>query len=277
MKIGYWVFALALLVVDAAWAGVPAPAGEAFDEGPSVGVSSTMGDFQRNAALGATLSLRSGMPEEYEEVKTLAERGLAAARGAVDDDPESAEARYVLGSWLLYGYRVVEVRRITIDSRQGERTATEPQVVMGLLEDPEEGLGALVAATELEPENGTYVLDYAAALIDCGRPARATGVLKGVWAGEPELTGEEKMWAALLLSDIQAYEGRLQEAREWIYAALSLDATAARAVERLRHLDAAEAAAEAAEAAEDAVWVEEAQSEEGWVESETGEGSESEE
>ncbi len=271
------MFALALLVAGAAWAGVPAPAGEASDEGPSVGVSSTMGDFERNAALGATLSLRTGTPEEYEEVRTLAERGLAAARRAVDDDPESAEARYVLGSWLLYGYRVVEVRRITIDSRQGERTATEPQVVMGLLDDPEEGLGALVAATELEPENGTYVLDYAAALIDYGRPARATGVLKGVWAGEPELTREEKMWAALLLSDIQAYEGRLQEAREWIYAALSLDATVARAVERLRHLDAAEAAEKAAEAAAAAVEMEEAQPEERWLESETGGGSESEE
>jgi hypothetical protein len=55
------------------------------------------------------------------------------------------------------------------------------------------------------------------------------------------------MYAGLLLSDISAAQGDLSGARQWIYTALSLDPTAAGAVERLRLLDAAQAA-EAAEA-----------------------------
>ena len=218
-------------------------------------LSGPMRDFERNIALGAALTMRAGPPAEFQEVQQLAERGLAAARQAVAKQPGSADAQYLLGSWLLYGYQVIEVRRITSDPVGGERTEVEPRVVLGLSDTPDEGLAALLRAVELAPKNGQYLLDYATALMDCDRVSQALPVLKKAWAGAPELKPAEKMLAGLLLSDAYAYEGQLDQAREWVYAALSLDPAAAKAIERLRHLDAAQAAtvaaalADAAEAA----------------------------
>ena len=248
MKTGCWAIALVLLAIGVAWAAEPAA--RSGNEEPTAGISGTTRDFERNVALGAALTMRAGTPAEFEEVGVLAKRGLAAARAAVTEHPDSAEAHYLLGSWLLYGYRVVEVRSISFDPQQGERAEMLPRVVWGLSEDPGEGLAALLRATELAPQNGQYLLDHAAALMDCERPLQAMAILKAAWAGEPELGPLEKMEAGLLLSDIHAYEGQLRQAREWVYAALSLDAAGARAIERLRQLDAAEAAAAAAAWAE---------------------------
>ncbi|UCC68883.1 MAG: hypothetical protein JSV79_02865 [Armatimonadota bacterium] len=245
MKTGCWAIALVVLAIGVAWAAEPAVQSD--EEQPAAGLSGTTRDLERNVALGAALTMRAGTPAEFEEVSLLAERGLAAARAAVAEHPDSAEAHYLLGSWLLYGYRVVEVRSISFDPRQGERAELLPKVVLGLSEDLEEGLAALLRATELAPQNGQYLLDRAAALLDCERPLQAMAILKAAWAGEPELSPLDKMEAGLLLSDIHAYEGQLRQAREWIYAALALDAAAARAVSRLRHLDAAQAAAIAVE------------------------------
>jgi hypothetical protein len=238
MKTGCWMAALVAVCMGVAVAAAPAAQTAADLSGP-------MRDFERNAALGASLAMRGGLPAEFDEVQQLAEQGLAAARQAAAKQPGSAEAQYLLGSWLLYGYHVVEVRRITADPVGGERAEIESKVVLGLSDTPDEGLAALLRAAELAPKNGQYVLDYATALMDCDRVSQALPVLKNAWAGELELElkPEEKMLAGLLISDAYAYEGQLEQAREWVYAALSLDPAVARAIERLRHLDAAQAAA----------------------------------
>lgn len=240
MKTGCWMAALVVVAMGVGLAAEPT-AKTAAD------LSKGMRDLERNVALGTALTMRDGLPAEYDEVSQLAEQGLAAAREAVAKQPGSAEAHYLLGSWLLYAYRVVEVRRLTSDPLGGERAETVRTVAMGLSDTPDEGLAELVRATELAPENGQYLLDYAAALVDCEFPADAMGILKRAWTGEPKLSQEQRMQAGLLLSDVYVYQGEAQQAREWVYVALSLDPTTARAVERLRHLDAAQAAeAEAA-------------------------------
>jgi hypothetical protein len=201
-------------------------------------------DFGRNAALGAALSMRRGTTEEVSALRELAERGLRKAREAVERDPDSVQAQYWLGSWLLYGYDVVEVEQVTYDPEGGGRTETVALAVQGLSEAPEEGLDALRRSTELAPNSGDHLLEYATALADYGRVYEARALLKAAWVGE------------LLLADIAAIEENLAAAREWVYAALSLSPAGAMGVERLRYLDAAQAAealaaAAAAEAAEE--------------------------
>jgi hypothetical protein len=231
----------ATLLVLALMAGVSWGA-EAAQQDTSL-AEQAMADFDRNIALGAVLEVRPGTRTELDQLRLLADRGLERARDMVAQGPESAEAHYLLASWLLYGYTVVEVEKITFDSQGGARSEVVSQVVQGLADDPEEGLQALRKAAELAPESGDYLLDLAAALFDFGQAFEAQGILKGIWAGEPELDSEHKMQAALLLSSIAETEGDIPDAREWIYAALSLDPVVAPAIEHLRRLDAAEAAA----------------------------------
>ncbi len=230
----------ALIAVCMGVAAAAAPAAQT-----AADLSGPMRDFERNSSLGATLAMGGGSQAEFDEVQELAERGLAAARQAVAKQPGSAEAQYLLGSWLVYGYHVVEVQRVTADPVGGERTEIESRVILGLADTPDEGLAALLRASELAPKNAQYVLDYATALMDCDRVPQALAVLKKAWAGEAglELKSGEKMLMGLLISDGYAYEGQLDQAREWVYTALSLDPDIAKAVERLRHLDAEQAAA----------------------------------
>ena len=205
-------------------------------------IADGMRDFERNAALGAVLETRPGTPAELGELRLLANRGLKAAQELVDKHPDSADAQYLLGSWILYGYRVVTIEQIAFDPTRGARTETVNRIIQGLADDPQPGLDALKKSTELTPNNGDYLLDYGAALSDWDRTFEAAGILKGIWAGQPPLSEEQKMRAGLLLSGISEAQGDLAGAREWIYSALSLDASAAEAVEYLRHLDAAQAA-----------------------------------
>ena len=205
-------------------------------------------DLEQNLALGPALTMRAGLPGEIEGLSQLSARGLKAARDAVVAQPEAAEAHYLLGSWLLYGYWVDQMRRISIDAQGGTVSEIVPRVVQGSTDSAEEGLESLRRATELAPSNGRYLLDYAIALADYARPTEATLILKAVWVGQPELTPENRMEAGLILSDIYAAEGRLAEGREWVYDALSVKLENAGAVHRLRLLDSAQAA-EAAEAA----------------------------
>ena len=224
-----------------AWAGeaaAPAKGGPSVVEG--------MGDFERNAALGAVLTMRPGTPAELAETRTLADRGLKAAQAQVAEHSDSADARYLLGSWLLYGYRVVEVEQISFDATGGQRTQTVSRVIQGMSDDPAPGLAALKKSTELAPNNGEYLLDYAAALGDYGQLDEARGILKGIWTGQPALSLEQKMHAGFLLAGVAEAEGDYGNAREWIYSALSLSPATAEAVERLRGLDAEEAAAQEA-------------------------------
>ena len=267
MKTACWTAVLLLVCVWFCWSAETAT-------GPAIDLTEQMREFERNTALGAALSMRRGTPDEYEEVRTLAERGLEAAREAVAAHPDRPEAHYLLGSWLLYGYRVVEAQIITSDPVRGSSTQTVSRVAQGPADAPEEGLAAFLKVTELAPTRGAYLLDYAAALGDYQHPVAAIGILKKAWAGEEPLTPEEKVQAGLLLSDAHAILGQLDAAREWIYAALALEPAGARAVMRLRYLDAADAAAAAeqewvaqqeAEAAAEEVYEEEE-----WQESEQG-------
>jgi tetratricopeptide (TPR) repeat protein len=187
--------------------------------------------------------MRPGTPGELKELQALADRGLKAAGEAVAKYPSNAEAHYLLGSWLLYAYRVREVRQVAVDAQGSARTEVVPRVVQGLSEDVEPGLAALKRATVLEPGKGRYLVDYGAALFDCDRVPEAMGYLKGVWATQPTLMPGEKMEVGLLLSRVCEAQGRLEEAREWVYSALGVAPQNADAVQRLRQLDAAQAAA----------------------------------
>ena len=231
------VLAVTVLMACAcvAWAGEPAAPGPA-------AMAAGMRDFERNAALGAILETRPGTPAELGELRLLADRGLRAAQDLAAKNPELADAQYLLGSWLLYGYRVVTVDQIAFDATMGARTETVNRIIQGLSDDPQPGLEALKRSTELAPNNGDYLLDYGAALSDWDRMFEAAGILKGIWAGQPPLSQAQKMRAGLLLSGISEAQGDLAAAREWIYSALSLDPAAAEAVEYLRHLDAAQVA-----------------------------------
>ena len=215
-------------------------------------------EFEQDTALGARLAGGQGTAEQFAELQRLAETGLAKARAQVTADPKSAQAAYVLGSWLIYGYRVVELETEVVDQTGMPRAERVRQVVVGLDDSPGEGLEALRRAQELAPESGQYALDYAAALHDVGDSETAMGVLKTAWAGQPKLTEPEQMKAGLLLSDVYAAQGRMTEAREWLYTALLLKAENAPLVGRLRQLDAEAAAAAQAEleAAVEAAWEE---------------------
>jgi len=198
---------------------------------------SGMQDLDRNVALGTELMQREGSKQELDELQALADQGLKAARQAVAKDPKSAEPWYLLGSWLIYGYRVVEVEEITTDAAGDTTVQTVRRPQMGLADDPQEGLEALRRATELAPKHTGYGLDYAAAVLDTGHPLQARGLLQGLWIGKTPLTPGEKARTAVMLSDTYAAEGRLMEAREWLYVALDQDPANAEMVQRLRLID----------------------------------------
>lgn len=260
--------AVLLLSCCAVWAAEPAATVEDL-------MASSVEDFEENTALGAVLETRDGTAAELDQLEALASRGLATARKVVARAPDSAEGQYLLGSWLLYGYDVEEVERVSFDPDLGERTQTVRQAVVGLADDPDEGLAALKRAATLAPDRGDYLVDYAIALADYGRQDEARSIFKKLWAGEPKVDVEQRTRAGMLLSDMALLDGKLDEAREWLYSALSLNPLNAPFVERLRHLDAARAAQNRAELAAaleawqqyEEEWGEEEQSE--WSESET--------
>jgi hypothetical protein len=210
-------------------------------------------DFARNAALGAVLSKRPGTPAELRELQELADGGLRAARELAGKYPQSVEASYLLGSWLIYGYHVVKTRQVTVNATAGATSEVTERVVQGLSDDPQEGLGALQRAEDLDPKRGQYVVDYGTALVDCGRDAEAMSFLKATWSGNGSLTAQEKMQIGLLLSDVSAHRGDLAEAREWVYSALEAVPENRAMAAYLRSLDATlppmEAEVAAAEAA----------------------------
>ena len=242
MRVSCWVAVLILVCCCVSWGAEPEAAKSLtpLEQGEA--------DFEQNVALGPALTMRAGLPGEMERLSQLFAGGLKAARDAVAGQPEAAEAHYLLGSWILYGYRVVEVQGIAIDAEGGTYTQTVAGVVQGSTDSAEEGLESLRRATELAPGNGRYLLDYTVALADYERPTEAILILRAIWAGQPELTPENKMEAGLVLSDIYAAEGRLAEGREWVYDALSVKPENAGAVQRLRLLDSAQAAEAAAQA-----------------------------
>ncbi len=205
--------------------------------GSSSPAAQSMGDLDRNAALGAVLVMRPGTRAELDELRLLADRGEKLARQAVASSPDSADAQYALGSWLLYGYKPVESDQISFDAQGNARTEQATRVVQGLKDDPTEGLAALKQASDLAPTNTGYLLDYAAALMDYDRADDAEGILEQIWAGKAGLAVQHRIRAGMLLSAIAENSGDLDGAREWIYSALSLDPLVAPAIERLRDLD----------------------------------------
>jgi len=222
---------LILLCACAAWSAAPPTPAAA----PTP--ATVMKDLERNAALGQALTHRQGSADELALVQKLADRGLQGARDLVAKNPDSAEAQYLLGSWLLYGYRAIEREDVSFDTGGGEHREKTRQVSQGLSDSPADGLTALQSAHTLAPENGRYFVDYGAALYDCDLPDEAMSVLKKAWLSALKLTPQDKLRTALLMSDLLADQGEVSGAREWMYRALLLDPKNAELVPRLRHLD----------------------------------------
>jgi len=229
-----------LLLSTTAWAGTARTARAAAPSRPAV--PSGMQQFEKNTALGADLEGRVATDEEYSQVQTLADSGLAAARNLVAANPQSAEAQYMLGSWLIYGYRVVTTQETTTDAAGEAHASKFRKVVQGLSDDSTEGLNALKKAMELAPGNAAYALDYTAALLDMGQPEQMIVVLEGAWNGDPPLDQQQQARAGLLLADAYFAQGRISDAREWLYSTLLLNPENADIVRRLRTLDVQEAA-----------------------------------
>lgn len=199
--------------------------------------ATVMHDLERNAALGEALSQRQGSPEEYAVLQKLYDRGLTAAREFVAAKPNSPELQYLLGSWLLYGYRVTATENVFYDVNGEERRESVRAVLQGLAENAAEGLKALEVAHSLAPQNARYFVDYGAALYDCGHLWEAMEVLKKAWSASAKFPVQEKMRTALLISDVLADQGEISEAREWVYRALALDPKNQEVTPRLRRLD----------------------------------------
>ena len=224
-----WAFLVLLGTTLVAWGAAPPPSKSA----------ALLKDLQRNLALGSALTHRAPTAAEQALIRKQAEQGEQGARGLVAANPASADAQYALGSWLLYGYRVVSAEQAFTDAQGVERSRPTPSVVQGLGDTPQEGLEALLEAHQLAPNNGRYFLDYGAALLDSDRSREALSVLKKVWlgAGKLKLSSADKAHTALLLSDATANLGDPQGAREWLYRALGMDPRNAGYVQRLEHLD----------------------------------------
>ena len=245
---------LVILPVGIAWGapdtakGTPAKAAPA---AASMAYQDSLKDLAWNTGLGQALTHRGGSSDELALVQKLADRGLETARAWIAKDPQSAEAHYLLGSWLLYGYRVVQTDHLSIDAAGIEHHSKVESVAQSLSESSQEGLDALRTAQELAPKNPQYVMDYAAALLDWEQSAEAMAAVKKVWAENLNLTPAQQARAALLMSDIHVARGELIEARTWIYRALSAQAQNAPILDRLKKLDAltAQAAKEASKQA----------------------------
>jgi hypothetical protein len=233
MRASVWTAVLIAACATCTWAAAPRAQ-------PAAAVTDEMERYERNSALGEALSARPGKPEELKELQTLADNGLKRARELVAKYPDSAEASYLLGTWLIYGYRVVEETRASVDEEGLEHAMTVQTVVQGLRDDCQEGLDALKRTTVLEPGRGKYLVDYGAALFDCGQSAQARDLLRAAWFGQPQLTVAEKTQAGILLSRIYLQDLKPQEAREWAYSGLAARPENVPAMQKLRELDAAE-------------------------------------
>ena len=156
------VLAVTVLMACAcvAWAGEPAAPGPA-------AIAAGMRDFERNVALGAILETRAGTSAELGELRLLADRGLKAAQDLAAKNPESADAQYLLGSWLLYGYRVVTVDQIAFDATRGARTETVNRIIQGLSDDPQPGLDEAGAHAIHQDKLSCYVCHSAGPVETC--------------------------------------------------------------------------------------------------------------
>jgi tetratricopeptide (TPR) repeat protein len=221
-KLWCLVVVAALVLPSAAWSAGKTT-GKSHRVTPVATQQDWLKDFDLNGSLGEQLQGRTGTPGELDEIQKLANKGLKAARAEVEKDPGNAAAQYHLGSWLLYGYRVMTTQQTTTDEAGQMRTTTIRRAVMGLSDNTAEGLQALGAAYELAPTNAEYVLDYAAALIDTDNPEEAMGLLQTAWGDKPKLAPGQKARAGLMLSDAYVAQGNYPDAREWLYTTLLLD------------------------------------------------------
>ena len=245
MRVSELIAAVALLCTTTGWAAKTNTPGSH----PTTAMAPlpAMQDFTENTALGAELETRAGTEAEYSRVQKLADRGLRVARDLVAANRQNAAAQYMLGSWLIYGYRVVTTQETTTEAAGETHSIQSRTVVVGMGDDPTEGLTALKIASDLAPANAQYALDYAAALLDTGQSGQALAVLQAAWGGKPALNLQEKARAGMLLSDAYAARDRIPDARKWLYATLLLNADNTEVVNRLPALDTAMAALAVAE------------------------------
>ena len=185
-----------------------------------------------NLTLGQSLQGKPATGKEAAEAQRLLYEGLPQAREAARQQPDSALAHDLLGSFLMLAYEPAEVRSAGTDPVTGLPNM-RTQIVLRQSApggESEEGLAELAKATQLDPANGDFWLDYAQALLLCRKLDRALQELNQVWdQGNGEggaAWGESREWrarAAKLLAQVMGALNRRQDEARWLGEALRRD------------------------------------------------------
>jgi thiol-disulfide isomerase/thioredoxin len=139
----------------------------------------------QNQELGEFLTGRLASPEAAAKAEKSMAEGTVAARAAIVAQPKSAEAHHVLGMFLSLAYRPGE------PAGKGE---TRSMLVRGSRNRAEmtEGMAELRTAARLQPQQVTYQLDYARALLVGGQAKLAKVELDGIAKRFPNLGKRER-------------------------------------------------------------------------------------
>jgi len=186
---------------------VVAVAGYAADSSqmPRSPLDATQQLLAQNLERGEFLTGRLASPEAAARAEKSMADGIAAARAVVTAQPKSAEAHHLLGLFLSLAYRPGE------PAQKGE-----PRVplVRGAKSQAEmmEGLAELRTAGRLQPQEVTYQLDYARALLVGGQAKLAKVELDGITKRYPKLEPKERAALAELMAQAAASVASAQPA-----------------------------------------------------------------
>lgn len=194
--------------------------------------------LQQNLALGESLAGRPATREQAGEAKRLVEEGLARARAHLASDSGSAEAHRLAGLLLCIAYTPVEVNTDPRDERMGRPRSEHFFVLLQGAGNPDEGLAELQAALHLSPKNADYQLDYAEALLVCGRAEESAKQSLSIWEDRAALTGSQRLRAARLLARAMKSLARPEEEARWLREVLKQHPGDAAAAHRLAELTA---------------------------------------